>query len=329
MWVKVDIPGRLSGKFRLAPVTVIMGPPRSGKTTLLKLIYSAFYAASRGVVPAELQYYLESVEALRISFCFKEEECEKEAPALELVCTKNEERGCSLKGAADIRPFYLPPEYELLVKYNIWLPHESYSALMSTWINLVHDVKRILPQTAPECVKEYLKVVEGDALEGKFEFRSRGWQVYEVAHNAKVPFTISSTTVAKLGVLEQMFIRGLTSEYDIFLFDNPEAGLHPLGQARLALLIHSLATCEKKVVVATHDVMFLDMLRRTEDVNRIFNTDLEAEASLYMISEGKIEEVDTATSYIKDYTEYIYAVYGYDVKKAGDGAAVARKRASR
>lgn len=313
----VEVPNRLSGELSLSPVTVVMGPPKSGKTTLLKLIYSALYAASRGAVPRELLYYLRGAGAVRLSISLGEE-----APAVELTCSAGEEPACSIKGAAGVRPFYLPTEYEVLAKNNIWLPYESYQAFNEAWVKLASG----LAARTPDCAKDYLRVVEGDPLEGRIELKFKGLEVYEALPGGDVPFRASSTTVAKLGVLEQMFLSGVLDDYGLFLLDGPEVALHPLGQARLSLLIHSLANCGKTVVVATHDVMFLDMLSCVDCVNRIFRSDVKpAQTALYLLGGGAIRQLDVLASYIKGYTEYIYALYGYEVEKAAEGVAVVRR----
>lgn len=300
MKVKIEIQGRLSGEVELAPVTIVVGPPRSGKTTLFRLIFDALYANYYGNEPAELGL----VRSATI-----------EIDNLKLVC---EDYECAKYGYTErLKPFYLPTEYELLLKFGGWPPFESYEPLRSAWI------KMSLPPKQLECANEYLKVVTGDKLEGKFDFRRRGFENYEVLKNLEVPLILSSTTVVKLGALENMFLRGVLDEFDVFLMDNPEVALHPLAQARLALLIHSLAGCGKTVLVATHDLLFVDMLRRVYYVNKIFGSEIKAsDIAIYNIVKGKIEKIDVLASYIENYTEYILKVYGAKVEKINGGALV-------
>lgn len=302
MKVNVNIQGRLSGKIELAPVSVIVGPPMSGKTTLLRLIFDTLYADYYGNEPSELATIKSAVI---------------EIEGLKLTC---EDGQCSRERYSEMKrlnPFYLPTEYELLLKFGMWPPYESYEPLRNAWLKL------FLRAGQSRCAKEYLKVVEGDKLEGKFDFRRVGFLVYEIAENGEVPLIISSTTVVKLGALENLFLRGILDEYDVFLLDNPEVSLHPLAQARLALLIHSLANCDKIVVVATHDLLFVDMLRRVDDVNKIFGSEVKAsDMAIYNIVEGKIKRVDTLASYLENYTEYIFAVYGAEIEKMRGGAVI-------
>ncbi|AFA39169.1 hypothetical protein Pogu_1142 [Pyrobaculum oguniense TE7] len=303
MKVNVNIQGRLSGELELAPVTVLVGPPRSGKTTLLRLIFDTLYADYFGYEPSELGAINSAVI---------------EIEGLKLTC---EDGQCSRERYSEklkrLNPFYLPTEYELLLKFGMWPPYESYETLRNAWLKL------FLRAGQSRCADEYLKVIKGDGLEGKFEFRRVGFHIYEILENLEVPLFISSTTVVKLGALENLFLKGVLDEYDVFLLDNPEVSLHPLAQARLALLIHSLANCDKIVVVASHDVLFVDMLRRVDDVNKIFGSEIRAsDVAIYNIVDGKIKRVDTLASYLENYTEYIYAVYGAKVEKVRGGAVI-------
>ncbi|MEM1598776.1 MAG: hypothetical protein QXP31_07855 [Pyrobaculum sp.] len=325
MKVSVEVPNRLSGEMSLAPVTVVMGPPGSGKTTLLKLIYFALYAESRYMVPDELMMYLRGLGgSLRLSFFLRPtvEERGRE-PDLKLDCASEKKPPCDVKGMVRMNPFYLPMEYEVLAKNRACgFSYESYRSFLEAWARFTAGFGR----KAPPCAEDYLRVVVGDPLEGKMELRLRGSEVYEALPGGEVPLAASSTTVAKLGVLEQLFLSGLLDDYDLFLLDSPEAALHPVGRARLSLLIHSLANCGKTVVVATHDVMFLDMLSCVGCVNKIFRADVKpAQTALYLLGGGTIKQLDVLASYIKGYTEYIYALYGYKVDEVAEGVAVVRR----
>ncbi|WP_054856826.1 hypothetical protein [Vulcanisaeta sp. JCM 16159] len=53
LYLVINISGRegtfLNCDFELKPLTVIMGPPRSGKSTLLRLVFNTVYASLNGL----------------------------------------------------------------------------------------------------------------------------------------------------------------------------------------------------------------------------------------------------------------------------------------
>jgi len=309
MWVKVYIPGRLEGELELAPVTVLLGLPRSGKTTLLRILYDAVYYAQHRRPPRDLILLVKSVSTREeewelVSF----RDCEKCDPKLTVVCSKD---GCSFTGWLKARPLLIPAEVELIVKYGYFPSLEPYFEL-GNLVNLL----RAGVYEKPSCTGGYEAVL---ANWPESRLVVRGGELYEVVGDVSVEIYNSSTTVAKLGLLEEAFKRGLLDEYTHILLDNPESGLHLLGQAKLALLAHAMANCGKRVVVATHDLIFVDMLTRVEYVNKIVGADVEpADVALYAIEDGRLKRYETYASYIRDYTPYIYALYGYEVEEKGE-----------
>jgi len=309
MWVKIYIPGRLEGELELAPVTVLLGLPRSGKTTLLRVIYDAIYYVQYGRPPRDLILLLKSVSTREeewelVSF----RECENCNPRLTVTC--NKER-CTYLGRLSARPLFIPTEVELVVKYGYFPSLEPYFEFG----NLVNTLRAGVYER-PSCTGGYESVL---ANKPERILVVRGGELYEVVGDVSVEIYNSSTTVAKLGLLEETFRRGLLDEYTHLLLDNPESGLHPLGQAKLALLAHAMANCGQTVVVATHDLIFVDMLTRVEYVNKIIGADVEpADVAIYAIEDGRLKRYETYASYIRDYTPYIYALYGYEVEEKGE-----------
>ncbi len=54
--VKVNIPGLMQGEIELEGITILMGSPMAGKTTLLRLIYDLTYVKKNLVIPQELYH---------------------------------------------------------------------------------------------------------------------------------------------------------------------------------------------------------------------------------------------------------------------------------
>jgi len=316
VWARVRLPGRIEGELELAPVTVIMGLPRSGKTALLKLLYGAM----RGVKYADLRFPAHAFgfdapsdgefELVSLRGC---KECE---PQLSLVCSRD---GCRVVGRLDVKPLLVPADAEAVVRY--------YFAPFAPWHyfqfeHLVSDL-RIGSSRQPACTGGYEEVL---ASMPEPKLVSRDGKLYEALGDVLVDIRDASTTTAKLGVLEESLRRGLLDEYTHIFLDSPDAGLHPLSQAKLALLMHALANCGKTVVVATHNVMFVDMLTRTDYVNKMLKADVKpADVAIYAIEDGRIKRYEPYASYIRDYTPYIYALYGYSPVEWGKDYMVLRR----
>jgi len=309
MWIRVYIPGRLKGELELAPVTVLLGLPQSGKTTLLRVLYDAVYYAQHRRPPRDLILLVKSVSTREeewelVSF----RDCESCDPKLAVTCSKER---CTYLGGLIARPLFIPTEVELIVKYGYLPPLEPYFEFGS-FVNTL----RAGVYSRPSCTGGY-EVVMANRPESRLVVR--GGELYEVVGDMAIEIYNSSTTVAKFGLLEEAFKRGLLDEYTHIFLDNPESGLHPLGQAKLALLVHAMANCGQTMVVATHDLIFVDMLTRVEYVNKIVGADVEpADVAIYAIEDGMLKRYEAYASYIRDYTPYIYALYGYEVEERGE-----------
>jgi len=324
-WVRVRLPGRVEGEMELAPVTVVMGLPRSGKTALLRALYgSMYYAYVRNTLRPKLQYPPRDLLLLAKSVETREDEwelasfrdCESCEPRLSVVCSRD---GCTLNGQwIGVKPLFIPSEVDYVMKHIVCDGSDLYSGVAELVASLLWGIYE-----KPKCTGGYETVLDR-MPEPKLV--TRDGQLYEVVGSSAVEISNSSTTTAKLGVLEESLRRGLLDRYTHIFFDNPDAGLHPLSQAKLALMMHALANCGKTVVVATHNVMFVDMLTRTDYVSRMVGASVKpASVAIYAIEDGRIKRYESYASYIRDYTPYIYALYGYSPVEWGKDYMVLRK----
>lgn len=107
--------------------------------------------------------------------------------------------------------------------------------------------------------------------------------------------------------------------YDIVLMDNPEAGLHPSAKIVLAYIIQKLASCGKHIIIATHDVYFIDMLARPERISELLGYDAAISTSdvvLYLLKNGKVAgKYSPLIAYVETYAETIAGVYGIKLEK--------------
>jgi len=113
---------------------------------------------------------------------------------------------------------------------------------------------------------------------------------------------------AKLKALESF-----RDKISFLLLEDPDAGLHPKTMKRLTLLLHKIAT-DNIVIVETHDLSFIDMLRNIDKIARELNEETGlVEISLVVTRKAgnryKIENIDPLSSYIESYVDEILTIY--------------------
>jgi predicted ATPase len=108
-------------------------------------------------------------------------------------------------------------------------------------------------------------------------------------------------------------LENFRDELSLLLLEDPDAGLHPKLMKKLALLLYKIAT-DNIVIVETHSLTFIDMLRNIDKIARELNEETElVEISLVVTRKAgkrfKIENIDPLSSYIESYTDEILTIY--------------------
>lgn len=181
MKLKVNLPGILEVQLKLAPTTLLLGPPKAGKTVLLRLIYDVFYLKREGRTPKDLLLMLQAAGRAEE---WKLLEAERGGDKLEVYCSKE---GCEARGSLSLNPLFVPREAEAIVKHRFVPPFEPYYSFAQL-LSLLEARFMRKPQ-CPSGVKTEYKVVP------------TGTGLAEEVDGRLIDISLSSTAVARLGVL--------------------------------------------------------------------------------------------------------------------------------
>jgi predicted ATPase len=108
-------------------------------------------------------------------------------------------------------------------------------------------------------------------------------------------------------------LENFRDENALLLLEDPDGALHPKLMKKLALLLYKIAR-DNIVIIETHSLTFLDMLRNIDKIARELNEEIEpTEISLITTrkigKKFKIENIDPLSSYIESYTDEILTIY--------------------
>jgi energy-coupling factor transporter ATP-binding protein EcfA2 len=296
----------------LKKMNIIMGPQRSGKTTLLRLLFNAVYARLNGLDTTRDLYgmaynYLTGklrYGSITLEICNEEkydydrEEC-REA-MLKLECTGGEEVSCDVEGESKL-PFdgviFIPTEFEALIKYALLPLSEPYETLRTYYLNLLRSGVKL---------EKPLGILD-EAFKEIIVKRNR---IIEVVDGAEIDISYSSSYVTTLYLLR--IILDKVPDNSLILIDNIDSYLHPEAMEKLALMLWKLA--EKNiVVVATHDLIFEEALIHADNYAKKYGVDVHVDfddISLTVLKPwGECVKKDPRTSVIDTYTDVFRDLY--------------------
>jgi len=296
--VKVSIP-IIEGEIELGGITILMGSPMTGKTTLLRLIYDLTYARKNNVIPQELYYIAnEFLEKGTMEIALDD---------LKIECNKEETENpvCRMSNSSiSYNAILFPSEMEYIIKYNYAPTYfESYNEFM----NLINKLRSGTPG--------YYKIPVPDLIET--EIRSENYRLVEKIKKddgKSISIDISSSTATKLGFIVKVMKDGLLPDpkSTILLFDDPQTNMHTEYQIKLAYILNKLAEIGYKILVTTHDLNFLTILACSNSIPEVMKLEKFSPQTkrLYIIDNSRqIQEYSLLSSSIPTYTDILYKLY--------------------
>ena len=293
--VSIDFPNLISGELEINDITVLMGKPMSGKTTLLRLIYDVIYASNSKVVPLEANIIAHEFldGEMRVSV-------ESGEARATITCSSFEETTCNFEGdKIGYNALFFPSEMEYILKYG-YCPvyYESYSAFYSLINKLKSGVK--VPSYAISLPKGFIT----SRLEVK------DFQLYE---NGEIRAELSSSSSLKLSFIVALLEKGLLGDpkTTLLLFDDVQENLHAEYMLKLAYLLGLMASKGYKILLTTHNLGFLSFLACIKGVQEALGYEEEFKITprLYVVENKRIEEYSIASSAIPTYTDVFLNVY--------------------
>lgn len=295
---------------KLNKLNIIMGPQRSGKTTLLRLLFNAVYARLNGLDTTRDLYnmaynYLTGKlrdGSITLEICnegkydYDKEECGE--AMLKLECTGGEEMSCDVEGKSPFEGvIFIPTEFEALIKYALLPLSEPYETLRTYYLNLLRlGVKLEKP----------LGILD-EAFEEIVVKRNR---IIETVDGAEIDISYSSSYVTTLYLLR--IILDKVPGNSLILIDNIDSYLHPEAMKKLALMLWKLAE-RNIVVVATHDLIFEETLIHADNYAKKYGVDVHVDfddISLTVLKPmGECIKKDPRTSVIDTYTDVFRDLY--------------------
>lgn len=264
----------------LGKINVVIGPNSTGKTFLLKAMYT-------------------SIKTLEIFGKGNENRSESEILSDRLYWTYQTERIGNLvrKGAADSlecsieydnklfsyrfgkdtskninhitnrnnpiedKSIFIPAKEVLTIQRNLLLLSETRTfGFDQTYYDLAMALNH--PKTKGKSSKEVSKsrkILE-DLIDGKIDIDSKSNQWVFKKGNEKYTLGVTAEGIKKIAIIDYLLGNRYLTKNSIMFFDEPEAGLHPHAIIKLLEIIQLLASYGIQVFIATHSYFVIKKL---------------------------------------------------------------------
>jgi hypothetical protein len=303
---------------KLPNLSVLMGPPQSFKTTILKLIYDIAYSSKNNVIPSELSYIyynLTKVDPLN-------ENAEFRLYKYEIHCSSDETRNKTCdngKNSKDYEKFnaiFIPEEFSSIIK-GFYLPFESYRDLADK-LTRIYGYERTSYKMDPEedKINDFLKKYTSFNINQIKFSQELGRFVEEVKNGKEIEVSLSSISALKArAIIDLLNVdkNKLVDKYDIILLDEPQSNIHPLGWLYLIVAIQKAISDKlSKVIIATHNTTFLSLLANSEIIFKELKLEnIKAEKpNVFFMEKGRIKkEISSISMLISTYNDFIFDLY--------------------
>lgn len=246
-------------------INVMIGENGVGKTTLLKLLYSALQWSEGKTYP--LEYYFSTSKNRRA--VLKSADNLKETAGFSVTDGKHktirsissEVDSCESDGwnHLNIQSVFIPST-EMLSHSNGFLAmnQKYHMPFDGTQVDII--VNASLPETreVPAALEGILKKIS-DAIGGSVTLEEDTFYIIKSA-GGKVEFSLEAEGLRKLGLLWKLIRNGLLESGSVLLWDEPEANLNPELYPLVAEILLELEKNGVQIFAATHSYNFAKYL---------------------------------------------------------------------
>ena len=224
-------------------INVIIGENGVGKTTILKVIYSAFYRYFSGIVNDSEKE------------CFIPYDDEKQISSYRNATTEISVIG----NTQNTEAVFIPTTEMLSYSKGLLALNQKYKLPFDdTQIDII--VNASLPETReiPSNLEGILEKIS-KAIDGTVVMEDDTFYVVKF-DGKKIEFSLEAEGLRKLGLIWKLIRNGLLEEGSILLWDEPEANLNPELYPLVADILIELQKNGVQIFVATHSYNFAKYL---------------------------------------------------------------------
>jgi predicted ATPase len=266
----------------LGPINVFIGPNSSGKTFLLKAVYTMIRAqeeTGRGDDPRDFGQVLSD----KLYWTFQTDklgDLVQKGTGKRLKATLTQDDNCSL--VLDFGPdtqrkvvpvhnnlaerkantIFLPPKEVLSLAKVILksaLQDKSFG-FDATYVDLVLALQNT-PQMGRnfDAFKRSRKTLE-DMFQGKIEYQADAEKWVYRQGNSRFSIHVTAEGIKKIAILDTLLGNRYLSRSSIVIIDEPESALHPTAISQLLDIIEQLASAGIQFFIATHSYFVIKKL---------------------------------------------------------------------
>jgi len=234
-------------------INVIIGENGVGKTTILKVIYSAFYRYFSGIVNDSEKE------------CFIPYDDEKQISSYRNATTEISVIG----NTQNTEAVFIPTTEMLSHSKGLLALNQKYKLPFDdTQIDII--VNASLPETReiPSNLEGILEKIS-KAIDGTVVMEDDTFYVVK-SDGKKIEFSLEAEGLRKLGLIWKLIRNGLLEEGSVLLWDEPEANLNPELYPLVADILIELQKNGVQIFVATHSYNFAKYLEIRNESNKVY-----------------------------------------------------------
>lgn len=278
-------------------INIFIGENGTGKTHILKLLYSACQAASpkvsfsnkivRTMLPDDFKISrLITRNPGNHNAVVKVSALQEEAGTIKNLFAdfnnKTKKWDAEIKGEenwekafGEISSIFIPAKEILSNSYNLTAAVEKDNVRFDdTYIDIINSAKVDISVGRNSADKDNrLKKIE-EIIDGTVYYDNKKDEFYLKKGNSKQEFNLVAEGIRKMALLWQLVKNGTLEKGSVLFWDEPEANINPMYLAIIVELLYELQSNGVQIFVSTHDYMLAKYFetRKREDTSLLFHS---------------------------------------------------------